>query len=219
MARLGGSGFFAGFGDEAEEEVEAFFDFGEAEEGVAGLGVADEVAGDEIDEVVWVGEFGELGGELAAVVGGLLDETDDALEEVLAFAGGGGGVFAEGGDWFDAGDAEGFVLVPGEEADALQALEDEVGGAVGLGDAGSDDGGGAEFTDAGVLFESVLVVARLEAADAEEAVGLEGALEHGAVAWLEDVEGEEAVGEDVALGEQHHGDGGGKSHRKKRGLV
>ena len=173
---------------------------------MAGLGVADEVSGDEVDEVVWVGEFLELGGELASGVGVLLDEADDALEEVLAFAGGGGGVSAAGFDGFDAGDAERFVLGPGEEADALEALEDEVGGAVGLGDAGANDGGGAEGTDVVIGFR-VVVFSGLEAADAEQAVGVEGMLEHGPVARFEDIERQQAVREDVALGKQHHGDG------------
>lgn len=120
---------------------------------------------------------------------GLLDERRDGL-----------GRRGNGANGFDAGDFEGSILDPAREPDALDAVKHEVGGAVGLPDAGTNEAGGAPW-------ENVIIRAADAGADAEHAVALEGMMEHGAVALLKDEQREEAAWEEVAVREGHDGQG------------
>ena len=89
------------------------------------------------------------------------------------------------------------------QTDAGEALQNQMGGAVGLGDTGPDE---AETADAGGG------LARLLHGDGKHAGTFQRLGEHVPVAGLEDPQREEMMGKEDRLGQNHHPDLLGKCH-------
>lgn len=219
------------FGDvgleEVDEVAQAVGDRDGLQDHLPCEGIADEEEGDEIGEVAGVGDVSEATGGGGGGVGSAATGLDQLLEEFR----GGGRILAESDlDEFEETGAEGvdgdgigflgneggdFVdpigLVPDDlaEADAGDALEDEVGGAVGVLD------GGADQSEAGDGQGGFAGIVRLLHGDTEHPVGIDGLGEHRAVARFEDEEWQHGLGEQDGASQDH--DAGGIRHEHGEG--
>lgn len=191
-----------------DQEVDSCPHVGFFEERLAQGGVVHELLGDR------VGHDGGVGGAVEEVAD-LLDDSlgkveEDHFDGFAEAPGLAAGILhgeVEGVDWFDPSEGVGIVGQPLAEADPADAMEDEVGTAVGLFAGGTDQPGGA---NRGGAVSQVFRLITNEPADAEDAVAFEGVVQHPAVTVLEDVEGQGPVGEEGAIGQENRSDPFGK---------
>jgi pimeloyl-ACP methyl ester carboxylesterase len=103
----------------------------------------------------------------------------------------------------DGGDSKGLELCPLCEADALKALEKDLGGSIGTGDAHADEAESGDWAKAG--FGGIF-----GHGEGEEAVGFEGGLKHFPETRFEDPERQEAPWKEGRSLDHHDGNVGGE---------
>ncbi len=189
-----------------DEVLEAGFDFDGFENGLALGGAAQEGPGNQVGHAVGIMEAIEAGDDFldGDKFGGAVHDGQfllDAFADQIAHLGhqgvNGDAVAAGGFEGADAGDAEGAVLDGLAQFDAGKALQDEMRGAVGVGDADADQ---AQAGDVEGQFAGAAGAAH---GDDEEAVAMEDFVEHLAVARLKNMEREQGLGKKSDVGQRH----------------
>jgi hypothetical protein len=161
---------------------------GVPEDGGHGVGAGDQ--GDDVFGVHECGGWGKGKTEFDAA----LDKVSEFLEEWLTVVRRGG----DGAEGADAMDAVRFISEGRGEADADEALQDDVGGAVGMLDGHSDK------AQAGDLVGCFALAAGLLHGHDQHSVGLEDVDQHAAVAGLEDIKGQQRLGKEGRRRQGHH---------------
>jgi hypothetical protein len=201
-AQFGGGSARSRQGLEVVEDVgEPVLDDVHGEERLAVGGVGEEIIAEDIGDDFRIAEFAELAVELTGEGGLGPDGFAGAIERLPGEDGGVGFGADDGGDRLQAGDAERFALAPFEEADSMEALEDEAGGAVAPLDCGADESGAGEPVKVVIGLVPGASRGGFEGGDAEQPVPGQGFAQHGAVAGFEDIQGQEGVRKEVALRE------------------
>ncbi len=224
MSGSGGAvgGLFGEVGlEEVDEVAEAIGDGDGLEDDLPCEWIVDQEEGDEVGEVAGVGDVFEAtsggggGGTATAGLDQLLEEFRsggrflaearlDEFEKTGPEGVDGDGIGVLGDDGGDLVDAIRFVADDLAEADAGDALKDEVGGAVWILD------GGADESEAGDGQGGFAGVGGFLHGDAEHPVGIDGLGEHGAVARFEDEQGKHGLWEQDRATQDH--DAGGIRH-------
>ena len=190
-------------------------------------------AGDEVGQLVRVLELGEIfddvieggaGGRGFAALGihfqqlvqdgggeAFFEPFGDEVENLFGESIDDDGVLAAGLEEAKAFEAERTLADGLGEFDAGEALEDDVGGAIGMGD------GGADEAEAGDVGWGALGIAGLLHGHGEHAISGKGVMEHFAVARLVNEKGEHDLGEKDRVGESHDRDLFGQNHEYNLG--